>query len=256
MVSKVANMKKILFLSCLSTFSLQLVHAENQKLTYEQVAQVRALLPVGSDIAQTAIARMSEGNSKYDLETASANTIIRDFDGNGALDFAVIVEVNPKLLIDNDENQPCEKIDYEKNCYMVYGKRKLSIYMNGSNIPFTENTQIVLNAEDGGVFGDPLVGLSLNKRGSLMLDFYGGSSWRWGQSYTIQHRINNFYLVGLSSSYGWVGDGREDTSDYNLLTGLEIKTSKKEFESPVKTIRMRHKLKPLVLLQNITEQLD
>lgn len=219
-----------------------------------QIAAIRALLPAGTDIAQTVAHRLNGASTADELYVAKSNILVRDFDGNGVEDLVVLVEVNPKLLTDYDETKPCDHVDYETNCYMSYGPRKISIYMNGESTPSFENDQIVLSAEDGGVWGDPLENLSLNKKGSLMLSFYGGSSWRWGMTYTIQFRNNGFYLVGYTYNSGWTGDLRWDTSDTNFLTGLVIKTHQKDGDSPVRTTKTRIAVKPLMALKDIQDR--
>lgn len=232
-------------------------HGENPKLTPEQIASIRSLLPVGSDIAQTAVLRGEDNQyDGYDeISVASQNTIIRDFDHNGVLDLAVVVEVDPQLLIDFDPARPCDKLDYSTNCYRSFGERTLNIYMNGATTPTFSNELITLNADEGGVFGDPLNGISLNQKGSILMDFYGGSAWRWGHTYTIQFRQDNFYLVGYTDQYSYTLDGSFNGSDINFLTGLEIKTSQKSFEAPVKTKKIRHPVKPLVKFNEIQDRL-
>lgn len=247
-------MKKLITQSLKVTAALafiaSLAHADDA----QQIAAVRALLPAGTDIAQTAALRINGGSADDELSAAKTNMLVHDFDGNGVNDLAVIVEVNPKLLIDYDESKPCDHVDYDTNCYIVYGKRKLSIYMNGATQPTFENEAAVLGGDEGGVFGDPLEGLTINKKGSLKLSFYGGSAWRWGMTYTIQFRQDNFYLVGYSDNYGWTGDLRWDTTDTNFLTGLVIKTHQKNGDAPVKTTKARIAIKPLVVLKDIQDR--
>lgn len=243
---------KNLILSAALLVSTGLAHA--QSIDASQVAAIRRLLPAGTDIAQTAALRLNGGSAEGDLQLAKTNILIRDFDGNGVSDAVVLVEANPKLLTDYDETKPCDHVDYDTNCYMLYGPRKMSIYMNGETVPSFENEKMVLGADEGGVWGDPLESLTVNKKGSLMLSFYGGSSWRWGMTYTIQFRNNGFYLVGYTDNNGWTGDLRWDTSDTNFLTGLVIKTHQKDGDSPVRTTKTRIAVKPLVALKDIQDR--
>ncbi len=249
-------MKNLLFknLALSAVLVLSTVMARAQDQDTARIAAVRALLPTGVDIAQTAALRLNGGTAEDDVAVAKTNILIHDFDGNGVTDMAVIVQADPKLLIDYDETKPCDRVDYDTNCYMSYGKRKLSIYMNGATQPNFENESAVLGADEGGVFGDPLEGLTVNKKGSLMLSFYGGSAWRWGMTFTIQFRKDNFYLVGYSDNYGWTGDLRWDTSDTNFLTGLIIKTHQKDGDAPIRTVKSRVAVKPLVALKDIQDR--
>ena len=224
--------------------------ADQPSLSARQVAQIRALLPAGTDIAQTAANRLS-GQTDLDLSLASSNVVLADFDKNGIPDFAVIAEENPGLVIDGDPSKPCEKVDYASGCNVNFGSRKILIYMNGASQPTFENDKIVLGGSDGGVFGDPLNGLTLNKQGSLVMNFYGGSAWRWGYTYTLQFRQDNFYLVGYTEMTSYTGDLRMDSSDTNLLTGIEIKSHQVNGDAPVKTTQIKHAKTPLVALKNI-----
>jgi hypothetical protein len=46
------------------------------------------------------------------------------------------------------------------------------------------NDDLVLCAQCGGVFGDPWEGISISK-GQIMINFYGGSNWRWSIQYVF-----------------------------------------------------------------------
>ncbi|MBL7729834.1 MAG: hypothetical protein JNM88_01540 [Chitinophagaceae bacterium] len=48
------------------------------------------------------------------------------------------------------------------------------------------NDEVVLCRQCGGAMGDPYMGLTA-KTGEFTLDFYGGSSWKWGQTITFRY---------------------------------------------------------------------
>ena len=57
------------------------------------------------------------------------------------------------------------------------------------------NDDAILCRQCGGAFGDPYEGIQLAKSG-FEIDFYGGSSWRWGRRYTFKYNVvrSNWYL--------------------------------------------------------------
>ena len=83
----------------------------------------------------------------------------------------------------------------------------------------------ILKANEGGVWGDPFYeGLSVD-RGSLLINFYGGSNWRWANTYRFRYQDDGWYLIGATLSNYWTVNGEGTTEDYNLLTG-DFKTKR------------------------------
>jgi hypothetical protein len=83
----------------------------------------------------------------------------------------------------------------------------------------------VLKADEGGVFGDPLEDLTID-RGSVLLSFYGGSNWRWYSKYRFRYQDKDWYLIGATLGSYFTGTEtieQADEEDYNLLTGDYIK---------------------------------
>lgn len=86
----------------------------------------------------------------------------------------------------------------------------------------------ILKADEGGVWGDPFEGISID-RGSLLINFYGGSNWRWYSRYRFRFQDNDWYLIGATLGSYFTGTttiDNADEEDYNLLTGdlIEKKT--------------------------------
>lgn len=48
------------------------------------------------------------------------------------------------------------------------------------------NSELVLCRQCGGAMGDPYMGLTVHP-GEFTVDFYGGSSWKWGQTITFKY---------------------------------------------------------------------
>jgi hypothetical protein len=79
----------------------------------------------------------------------------------------------------------------------------------------------MLKVDEGGVWGDPIEGISVD-RGSLLIDFYGGSNWRWYSTYRFRYQDNDWYLIGATLGSYFTGNttmDNADEEDYNLLTG-------------------------------------
>lgn len=239
-------MKKLIVFFALS-LSLH-AHADTQA----DVALVRSLAQPGMDIAQVQTAVL-QGESEADaFELGKNNYMIRDFNHDGINDILVIFEQNPSLQ--DDQGKACPKEDWATHCYFSYGDRVLQFWAgraDGSFVKVSENSAIVMRADDGGVFGEPLNGLRLNKKGSVILSFYGGSAWRWGYDYTLQFRSDDFYLVGTDSLYTWNVDGRFETTSTNLVTGVKIYSIAKTGNSKVRTKTTKFVPAPLAALAQV-----
>jgi len=82
------------------------------------------------------------------------------------------------------------------------------------------NDAAVLDGDEGGVFGDPFQGLSV-ERGVVAIQHYGGSRDRW--SFTHKYRFQNgqWELIGLEvGSTDTLDLEHYDDQDINLSTGL------------------------------------
>jgi hypothetical protein len=201
--------------------------------TADDVARIRALLPVDHDIAQLQD-QLMRGSSEADaFEQIKPNYIIRDINGDGLPDVLVISEENPQIVSGST----------------VYGKRSLMFFVgqkDGSVKLSFANDKMIMGADEGGTFGDPLNGLTLRKNGTITSNVYGGSAWRWAYTDTMQFRHGDLYIIGLDSYAGWTGDLRSDTVSQDLLTGQVIKTHAKNGDSPEHVKKYRVPVKPLI----------
>ncbi len=213
----------------------------------DEMRLIEGLLPKNQDIAQVAIAKV-RGASIQELEEIGAqNYIIADINNDGADDILVIAEVKPK--IENYEtNKPCVLFDESPECQIIGGERSLLFYVgkNDSYIQNFINADIVRTADEGGVLGDPLQGLSMKSSGEITLSQYGGSAWSWGLKDTFLFYKNDLYVIGHDSSNSYSGDKRENTKSINLTSGKVVETIQKDGDSPVITKRSRIKVQPLI----------
>jgi hypothetical protein len=80
---------------------------------------------------------------------------------------------------------------------------------------------VILNADEGGVWGDPFKSLTID-RGSVVVSDYGGSNWRWYNQYRFRFQDNDWFLIGATMGDYFTGNATQEEAneqDYNLLTG-------------------------------------
>lgn len=87
-----------------------------------------------------------------------------------------------------------------------------------------QSATIIMREGMGGVFGDPFDGMEYS-RGSIVISFYGGSSWRWGYTYRFRYRNKGWYLIGETDETYNTNTGESETIDTNCMTGKQITTS-------------------------------
>ncbi|MDF2538795.1 MAG: hypothetical protein K0S76_1816 [Herbinix sp.] len=86
-----------------------------------------------------------------------------------------------------------------------------------------QDDDIILRADEGGVWGDPLDSISIN-RGSLFMNFYGGSNYRWGYSYQFRYLEKEWILIKAMEENIFTGNYTGTKENYNLLTGISYWT--------------------------------
>jgi len=107
--------------------------------------------------------------------------------------------------------------------------RELIIYQKEGNawVVWKKSAKALYGSRDGGMMGDPFGGIEI-KKGLLLVNQNGGSSWKWGHTDTYRYQEGAFYLIGYSSNYGKPCEYWTDV-DFNLSTGKMI--VEKEYES-------------------------
>lgn len=87
-----------------------------------------------------------------------------------------------------------------------------------------QSNESVLLSNEGGVMGDPLAGLTI-ERGTLLVQFYGGSADRWGYDYRWRFQNSDWFLIGATSTSSSMNTNQFNTYDFNLSTGAAEHTS-------------------------------
>ncbi|HEX3102724.1 MAG TPA: hypothetical protein VHQ01_13060 [Pyrinomonadaceae bacterium] len=95
-----------------------------------------------------------------------------DLNGDGRKDYILVLENSGKKTAD-DLDDPRSLLILTRE---ADGKLKLA----------KQNDKVVYCRQCGGVFGDPFAGIRI-KPNSFTVDNYGGSNWRWGDSYTFNY---------------------------------------------------------------------
>ena len=89
--------------------------------------------------------------------------------------------------------------------------------VNGKWTILEKSRNAILDSDSGGMMGDPYVGTTI-KNGLLIINHFGGSSWKWGFTDKYRYQNGNFELIGYTSEGGRPGDFWT-TVDFNLSTG-------------------------------------
>jgi len=87
-------------------------------------------------------------------------------------------EYEDAILILKHKNE--ESDDYKRPLYILVGDSR------GEFRVVAENNGSVLGVSDGGIWGDPFVGVTIDD-GYFSLKYYGGSNWRWSRTVTFKY---------------------------------------------------------------------
>lgn len=81
------------------------------------------------------------------------------------------------------------------------------------------NSDLILGAEEGGVFGDPYSGIAI-KNNTLSVAHYGGSNYRWGYEHEFAYEGGVLKLIRLTETdeYTGTGNGTKSVFDLNELS--------------------------------------
>lgn len=158
-------------------------------------ADISSIIPTGWHILE-----------KHDGKLASVEG---DLNQDGIMDKAVVIEGGEDKPTDSEYSGPPRSL-------LIAFKNKDNTY----TLSAKADNAIMLR-DQGGVFGDPFQDIKID-RGSIVLEFYGGSSSRWYMYYRFRYQNNGWYLIGATegaylSSVTTMDNA--DEYDYNLLTG-------------------------------------
>ena len=148
------NKTKTILIFCLTVFLLQIAPAIMRAQENELKISAEAREFIGKN--DRAIA----------LEAA-------DLNGDGTTDFILVTEKNTADTMGEDR-------DNERTLMILTRDREGKLKLVKSN------KQAVYCKSCGGVFGDPFASLEV-KPNSFTVNNYGGSAWRWGESYQFNY---------------------------------------------------------------------
>lgn len=109
---------------------------------------------------------------------------------------------------------------------------------------------VILDAQSGGVWGDPFESISITD-GVLNVQDYGGSNWRWYNRYQFQFLDQEWVLIGATFGSYFTGDTLPEDADeeiYNFLTGTFV-TKKKDAQGNIVITEGNREIKPLIQLK-------
>ena len=152
----------------------------------------------GIEIPAKAAPFIEKGKTALALESA-------DLNGDGIADYLLVVE---SANASSGESG-------------VDDMRSLLILTAGANGDLklaARNDKVVYCRSCGGVFGDPFAGVTVN-RNSFTVDNYGGSNWRWSDSYKFNYsRIDKTWQLVLVTKDSFMATDPEKTSKTRTIT--------------------------------------
>ncbi|ETT45559.1 hypothetical protein MKZ07_29705 [Paenibacillus sp. FSL P4-0338] len=161
-----------------------------------------------------------------------------DLNKDGVSDLAMVIEKNSV----KDEASP----------------RSLLIAFGGKNNKYTLSIiakNVILRADEGGVWGDPFDSLTID-RGSVLVSDYGGSNWRWYNKYRFRYQDKDWFLIGYTSGSYFTGAttiDQADEDDINFLTGQFIERRTDE-QGHTTTKKGTQRKKPLIRLKEFNSE--
>jgi len=143
--------------------------------------------------------------SEYVYLSETARVILAaegDIDGDENDDVAVVVEFAEENLGFND-----------RNIYVLCGDAE------GNYEVAFKNENLILGRNEGGTFGNPLEGISM-ENGILTIKHYGGSSLKWAYTMDFSHNGEKLALSGMKVRYHSIFTvcGEETTFDFTNNT--------------------------------------
>lgn len=123
-----------------------------------------------------------------------------DLNGDGRMDILLVLEMQPAQAVDppiEDRQRPLLLLIRQPDGSLTAAKR---------------NDMIVYCSTCGGAMGDPFVTVKA-ARNSFTIGHYGGSAWRWGNSFTFgfSRRDNTWQLVEVAEESFHALDPKEKT---------------------------------------------
>ncbi len=131
---------------------------------------------------------LNKRNYQYELKLDSQLVIYDDFNGDGIVDIAAIFYPFDEHIEEMGSGVRGE------NRFLAVGFADKS-----GEIHLALNEQAIPCLDCGGVYGSPEITLA-SKNGVLIIDSYGGSTWRWWEEQKIRYENSKFKVIGYSES--------------------------------------------------------
>jgi hypothetical protein len=206
---------KSLSLICLSLFCTLSLIAQNSPAALDK-------------LVQTKLGKKFERFTEYEVYPASGEDAVLygDFNGDARVDIAAIYWIPCDQFSDDDAlRSTCDSTRYLAIAFNQPDGLKLNTLSN-----------MVLCRSCGGAYGDPLESLSWGEDKEIMINFFGGSSWKWSQGYSLKHTPAGFVVNSSSDNWFYMGVfGGDAVTDYenntiSETTWIDLTESGKEIK--------------------------
>lgn len=110
-------------------------------------------------------------------------------------------KISDKILI-------LERVVNDEDSFSVQSKRPFLILQGIGNSKYKlklRNDNIILDAQSGGMYGDPYQGMNADNN-SIGIFHHGGTSWRWdiNDNYIYNKEKDTWYLINETTSSFWL----------------------------------------------------
>lgn len=142
-----------------------------------------------------------------------------DLNGDGLADRVAVLEAPEGVT---EPGNWCR----EEDAFSEAPVRRLLIAFSDASGSFeivTDDPRVLLRSDEGGVFGDPLEDLRI-ERGSVVISYFAGSRWRWGVEERFRYQDGGFHLIGLNEFFLDSISNASTSYDYNALTSKMLVT--------------------------------
>lgn len=137
-----------------------------------------------------------------------------DLDRDGRDDAAVVIEAPDGVT------EPANACSADRDYSEAPARRLIVAFADGHGgyVRAADEPRVVLRSDEGGMMGDPFQDVSV-QNGSVVIMFYGGSRWRWGQTLRFRYDDGDWRMAGMTeiqidSIYNSIIE-----YDYNALSG-------------------------------------
>jgi hypothetical protein len=145
------------------------------------------------------------------------------------------------LVLVLEYNQPIDEVraygDADTEIIREFQKpRVLAIYFKNARYQYVfglQNNNFILRSEEGGAYGEPYQQVTIVDN-RLILDFMGGSSWRWQLNYQFKYENKEWLMVKATNSSWDATSGEMNNKEYNFVSKKLIQTTGNRFDSHVK----------------------